>query len=100
MLECAHCHHPFYRGQAVRVWDGNYFCNEYEQASYMLRWGIAKQKPARSDCRSPFNHYIFKGQPSIHYRGSIFCDFEEFVQYLVEYGVGMTEIIGEKVAAL
>lgn len=97
---CAHCHTVFHKGQDVRYWNGEYFCNEYDQASFMLRWGKAKYKPAKSDCRTPFNHYVFKGKPSIHYQKQVFCDFEEFAQFLREYGIGTTEIVGEKVVAL
>lgn len=100
MPRCVYCHKYMPKGTIMRIWDGKPFCDQYHQASYMLKQGKAFWRPARSDCRSYYDHYILKGKPIIEHRKLRFTDFDEFVQYLVEEYVGIIEIAGERVEAL
>jgi len=80
---CSACGDVLSKGRLARTWNDMTFCNEYDQAAYMMRRGYAHW-----DSSNKF------------YKKKRFCGLEEFAQWLRENSVGMDCVIGEKVIAL
>jgi hypothetical protein len=97
---CSACGDVLSKGRLARTWNNMTFCNEYDQAAYMMRRGYAHWDSSNKPLKCVHGHVISPLSQHMTYKKNRFCGLEELAQWLRKNSVGMDCVIGENVCAL
>lgn len=99
-LYCQACGFPLPKGRLSRTWNDMAFCNEYDQAAYMMRKGYAHWDSSKKATKCVNNHTIREYVQHMVYKKHRFCDLVEFAEWLRKNSVGFDFVVGEDIRVL